>query len=384
VNSGFSSGIFGRISTLAVVSSILGAAAVLSNCGKSQPPPPPLVISPPSLPNLSTGDPIALPLDVNGGVAPYHWSLSSGSLPHGLSLTSPNNTVAVISGTPDTAAQSDFTVQVTDSSGGSGSEPYTVSVLLGGDSLTLSPSPLVFGAQLLATSGTQETVTVTNAILSPITISGVAVSGTNSSEFTENTTCNSTLAAGASCTIGVVFTPAQMGQLEASLTITDDTQASPHSVALIGSGVVSGPNATFVGTSLSFGNVAVGDTSLAQSVKLINYGTATLDVAGLNTTGDFSATAGPGGCSSLAPLTGCAVLVTFSPTSTGTVNGTLSLTDNAQGSPPTVSLTGSGVAGKCQSKGKGCSALFRCCPGLNCTYIPPGPGGPPVGYSICE
>jgi len=378
------SSIFGRVSHLAVVGSILVLVVVLSNCGKSQPPPPPLVISPSSLPNLSTGDAVALPLVVNGGVAPYHWSVGSGSLPHGLSLSAPG-AVAVITGTPDTVAQAvNFTMQVTDSSGGSGSQPYTVSVLLGGDSMTFSPPSLYLGGQLVATTSAQQTVTVTNAILSPITISGVAIGGTDSSEFAESTTCNSTLAAGASCTIGVVFTPAQVGQRSASITITDDTQGSPHSLALGGTGVVSGANATLSPTSISFGTVAVGDTSEPLEVKLINYGNATLDVAGFVTTADFSATAGPGGCSALAPLSGCAVLVTFSPTSSGNVNGTLSVTDNGTGNPQPVALTGSGYAGKCVSRGKACNEFHHCCPGLTCTYIPPGPGAPPTGSSVCQ
>jgi len=129
----FASRICGGFSRLAVVGLILVAAAVLSKCGKSQPPPPPLVISPSSLPNLSRGTPVQQPLAVSGGVAPYNWSLS-GSLPHGLSL-SPNPPGAIISGTPDTAAQAvAFTLRVTDSSGSVGSQPYTVSVLIGGDS----------------------------------------------------------------------------------------------------------------------------------------------------------------------------------------------------------------------------------------------------------
>jgi len=321
---------------------------------------------------LSTGDPVQLPLVVNGGVAPYHWTVGSGSLPHGLSLSfpSPDTAGTVITGTPDTVAQAvNFTMQVTDSSGGSGSQGYTVSVLLGGDSMTFSPSPLNFAPQLLATPSTQETVTVTNAILSPITISGVAIAGTDSSEFGENTTCNSTLAAGASCTIGVVFTPAQVGQRGASITITDDTQGSPHSVSLGGIGIVSGPNATWSATSVPFGSVSVGDTSLAQSVNLINYGTLPLDITSITASPDFSET---DNCTApLAPEASCTVNVTFSPSATGNINGTLSVAYSGAGSPQSTSLTGSGVAGKCQSKGMGCSVVSRCCPGLQCTNAGP-------------
>jgi len=367
MTSRFTSSILGRVSRLAVVGSILFLVVVASNCGKSQPPPPPLAIAPPSLPNLSTSDPVQLPLVVNGGVSPYHWSVSAGTLPHGLSLTFPSSdtAVAVITGTPDTVAQAvNFTMRVTDSSGGSGSQPYTVSVLLGGDSLTFSPPALYFGPQLLATLSAPQTTTVTNVILSPIAISSVAIGG-DSSEFGVNQTCDTTLAAGGSCMISGIFNPAQVGPRSATITITDDT-GIPHSVPLNGTGIVSGANATFSAPSISFGSVAVGDTSLAQSVNLINYGSSALNISGITASADFAET---DNCTApVASTASCTINVTFSPTTTGTVNGTLSVADNGPGSPQTISLTGSGVAGKCQSKGKSCNTAFlRCCPGLQCT-----------------
>ncbi|MFZ0800176.1 MAG: choice-of-anchor D domain-containing protein [Terriglobales bacterium] len=378
MKSRFTSSIFGRVSHLAVGGSILVLVAALSNCGKSQPPPPPLAIGPSSLPNLSTSDPVQLPLDVTGGVSPYNWSVSAGTLPHGLSLSfpSPSTAVAVITGTPDTAAESvNFTIHVNDSSGGSGSQPYTVSVLLGGDSMTISPSPLNFGPQLLTTLSAPQTTTVTNVVLSPIAISTVAIGG-DSSEFGVNQTCsNTTLAVGASCTLSAIFNPAQAGPRSATITITDDTQGSPHSLSLNGTGTVSGANATLSATSISFGSVAVGDTSESQSVTLINYGSAALNISGITASADFVET---DNCTAVAPLTRCSINVTFSPTSTGTVNGTLSVTDNGAGSPQTVGLIGSGVAGKCQSKGMGCSVVFRCCPGLQCEVTGP------TGGAVCQ
>jgi len=328
---------------------------------------------------LSTSNSVELPLDVTGGVSPYNWSVSAGTLPHGLSLSfpSPSTAVAVITGTPDTAAQNvNFTIHVNDSSGGSGSQPYTVSVLLGGDSMTISPSPLNFGPQLLTTMSAPQTITVTNVVLSPITISSVAISG-DDSEFGGNQTCsNTTLAVGASCTLTEIFIPAQAGPRSATITLTDDTQGSPHSVSLNGTGIVSGANATLSATSISFGSVAVGDTSEAQSVTLTNYGSSALNISGITASADFAET---DNCT--APLTStasCTINVTFGPTSTGTVNGTLSVTDNGAGSPQTVSLTGSGVAGKCQSKGMACSVVSRCCPGLQCVVTGP------TGGAVCQ
>ena len=49
---------------------------------------------------------------VNGGFAPYSWSISAGSLPAGLSF---NASKGAITGIPTTPGVKKFTVQVTDS-----------------------------------------------------------------------------------------------------------------------------------------------------------------------------------------------------------------------------------------------------------------------------
>jgi hypothetical protein len=205
---------------------------------------------------------------------------------------------------------------------------------------------------------------MTNISISPVTISGVTTSGSNGSEFVQSTTCGSGLAPGANCTVSEVFTPAQIGPRAGSVTFTDDTPGSPQSVALDGIGVVSGSNATWSATTVPFGTVAVGDTSLPQSVSLTNYGTSTLNITSIIASADFSET---DTCSApLAPEASCSVSVTFSPTATGSVSGTLSVTDNGAGSPQSTALTGSGQAGSCKSKGQGCGVAVRCCSGLQC------------------
>jgi large repetitive protein len=76
-----------------------------------------------------------------GGVAPFSWSVASGSLPAGLSLSASNtNTVAII-GTPTTAGLSaPFTIKVTDSTGTSAtSVSFTINV---GNLAVVTTSPL--------------------------------------------------------------------------------------------------------------------------------------------------------------------------------------------------------------------------------------------------
>ncbi len=71
----------------------------------------PLSITTTSLPGGTTGSAYNAPLSAIGGVYPYSWSISSGSLPSGLQL---NPSTGSISGTPLVAGSFPFTVQLTD------------------------------------------------------------------------------------------------------------------------------------------------------------------------------------------------------------------------------------------------------------------------------
>jgi hypothetical protein len=62
------------------------------------------------LPGASAGSPYSATLAATGGTAPYAWSISAGSLPAGLSLS----TTGTITGTPTTAGEMSFSVLVTD------------------------------------------------------------------------------------------------------------------------------------------------------------------------------------------------------------------------------------------------------------------------------
>jgi hypothetical protein len=91
--------------------------------------------------------------------------------------------------------------------------------------------------------------------------------------------------------------------------------------------------------SLSFGSQMVSSTSGEQSVTLTNSGDATLNVS-IAATGDFAETNTCG--TGVAAGANCTISVTFTPTAGGNQTGTLSINDNAAGSPQTVALTGTG------------------------------------------
>jgi hypothetical protein len=312
--------------------------------GPTQTPPTAPVITTASLPNGTLETPYSQSIQVSGGVAPFRWTVSAGALPSKITLNPSVTNTVTLSGTPDTAVQAlAFTVQVTDSANLSAVQPYTMSILLEPDTLTLSPPSLSFTPLLVGTPSAVQTETVTNTGSVPVLINSVALAGTNAADFSETNNCGSSLAAGANCVINVSVTPGQLGPSSAAILVTDSTVGSPHAVALSGMGLTSGPNASLYlsGKSLTLPLTLVGTTSPARSLKLSNYGTAALSIAGIAVTADFGESDNCG--SSLASAASCTINLTFTPPAVGTVTGTLSITDNASGSPQTVSLSGTGT-----------------------------------------
>jgi hypothetical protein len=100
-------------------------------------------------------------------------------------------------------------------------------------------------------------------------------------------------------------------------------------------------------STLAFGTLLVGNTSQSQTVSLTNAGNIALDLTNIvaaaspGANGSFAQTNNCG--SSLGPSASCTINVTFSPSAVGSSAGTLTLTDNAAGSPQVVSLSGSAV-----------------------------------------
>jgi len=234
-------------------------------------------------------------------------------------------------------------VVITDSASGS---PQTISLTGTGTApvASVSPSSLTFSGQLVGTTSAAQAVTLSNAGSAALTVSSIAITGTNSGDFSQSKACGGSVAAGANCTISVTFTPTATGDRSASLTITDDAVGSPQTVALTGTGTAA-PAVTLSTASLGFANQSVGTSSAAQNVTLTNSGSAALTISSIALTGansgDFTQSNTCGG--SVAAGANCTISVTFTPTAIGSRSGTLTITDDATGSPQTVALSGTGT-----------------------------------------
>ena len=118
-----SAGVFSGTPPLSAENTTVSVPVVLSDAlGPSQTatltlqvgPPAPLAVTTTSLPTATTGTSYSSALQATGGITPYAWAITSGTLPAGLSLDA---STGVISGTPSATGSSSFTVTLTDAQG---------------------------------------------------------------------------------------------------------------------------------------------------------------------------------------------------------------------------------------------------------------------------
>jgi Putative Ig domain len=192
-----------RFTALGLVSGFL-LSGLLLGCGGggSNPPANPLSITTTSLPQGQTTVAYSTSLAATGGTAPYTWTLKSGTLPAGLSLS----TGGAISGTPTTAGAASITVQVSDSA--------TTAQTADSGNLTLAIS----GGTLTITSTVATVGTVGTAYNFQLQATGGVP------PYSWNATA-STLPAGLALSdAGVVSgTPTAAGTSNPSITVTDET-----------------------------------------------------------------------------------------------------------------------------------------------------------------
>lgn len=102
--------------------------------------------------------------------------------------------------------------------------------------VTLSPGSLTFGNQVVGTKSAAQAVTLTNRGSASLNFTSIAITGQNSTDFTQTNNCGASLAASASCTINVTFTPDKANNRAASMKITDNASPSTQTVSLSGTG----------------------------------------------------------------------------------------------------------------------------------------------------
>ena len=214
--------------------------------------------------------------------------------------------------------------------------------------ISVSPTSLPFGTQLVGATTAPMLVTLTNNTGSAITLTIPAIiTGTNPADFAESAgTCTTSLAAGGTCTIGATFTPAAAQAYSATLKIAytfSGITGTSLQIPLTGTGSTTVAAITFSPTSLTFPGQLLTTTSAAMPVTVKNTGATSLSISKVATgTSAFTETDNCAG-TTVAPAGTCTIMVTFAPqssTAPGAVTDAVSVTDNASGSPQTIGLTG--------------------------------------------
>lgn len=254
---------------------------------------------------------------------------------------------------PTTTGPASAQLEVFDNSGGvSGSEQIVTLTGTGippGPIAYLLPTSITYGTQAVGTTSAAQIAIIKNTGNAGLNLTGITITGSGGANFTIQTQgtnpCSiqgGTLVSGASCTVGVAFSPVAAGAQTANLSFADDAPGSPQTISL--SGTASQPTVQIAPSSVAFSAQSVGTTSAATTVTVTNSGTTALTMNGISiagtNAGDFAESDNCNAGKSLGGGANCQINVTFKPTASGSRSATLYISDNAAGSPQSVALSG--------------------------------------------
>jgi hypothetical protein len=240
---------------------------------------------------------------------------------------------------------------------------------------------LNMGSQARGTAGAAHILTVTNTGNNTMTLTNAFIGGTNAADFTidsHTTSCmlnnGAQLSIGATCNIGVIFTPSAGGGRHATLTFLDNTATNTNTVTLTGVGVL--PSATFKITSPAAGQSFTAAAAITFSVSVTSTagpaptGTVQFNVDGANHGGPATLSSGTASTS----ITG---LTQTSHTLSATYSGDA---NHAAGAPVSISITVTAVKlGSFVSLSSAVNAAASCASPEYSVRVSSASGTPPTG-----
>ncbi|MBP5104143.1 beta strand repeat-containing protein [Pseudomonas protegens] len=211
---------------------------------------PTISLSPSSLGNGTVNSAYSSSLSATGGTAPYSYSITSGSLPAGLSL---NTSTGLLSGTPSASGSANLTITATDAYGATGSQAYslliiaqapvagavsaTVAANSGANPITLSLSGGAASSVAVASGASHGTATASGTSISYTPTAGF--SGADSFTYTATNTSGTSSPATVTLTVSapsLVLTPATLGAGTAgtaySATLSSSGGTAPYSYSI--------------------------------------------------------------------------------------------------------------------------------------------------------
>src|SRR6202034_2377568 len=174
----------------------------------------------------------------------------------------------------------------------------------------------------------------------PLTITNVAIGGTDAGDFSQTNNCT-VVNAGASCTVSVKFAPPTDGSRSATLTLTDNAGSGTQTAPLTGVG-------TFLAVEpdpIAFPSQLLNQTSAPVTITLENVNpSASVTVTSVTIAGADAGDYSENSTCSVIPANGtCTFTMTFTPAALGKRTAQLKIADNAGGSPQKVAISGFGT-----------------------------------------
>ena len=334
------------------------------------------------------------------GANPGDFAITSNTCQVPSALPPGQSCSVLISFTPSAAGSRTAALTITDNA-----SPPTESAQLNGTGLnpapavSLMPGSLDFGTTNQGTS-TSSSISVKNSGTAALHISSIVIAGANTNDFSSTSpTCTAPLAANSVCTISVTFTPLAAGLRTATVTLTDDAPDSPQRINVQGTANSAPTSAIVVNPgSPGFGTKTQG-TSTPMNVTVTNAGTAALHltnaVLGGANANEFTL-ADPTCSTAIAASGSCTIVLNFTPLSVGIHAASVTLTDDAPGSPQIINITGIANAAFTSGPAPGGSMSASVSAGQPAQYLlqlNPGPGfsgtvslacgGAPLG-AVCQ
>jgi hypothetical protein len=212
----------------------------------------------------------------------------------------------------------------------------------------VNPASLSFAAATIGQSGSTLATTLSNTGNATLNVGTLSVSGAAAGDYaiSGGTCANGTsLAAGASCTVQVGFTPSAAGARSASLVIAHNAAGGSSTVALAGTGNAV-PQATIAlsANAIDFGPLVAGIASPGRTITVSNSGQAALTFSSIAIGGANAGVFALGGtCATATPVPAggsCTVTVTANSSGSGAFSGNLALASNASNGAVSVGLSG--------------------------------------------
>lgn len=209
--------------------------------------------------------------------------------------------------------------------------------------LLFSPTSLLFAGVTPGQVSATQTATLTNETTGTIQLSSITISG----HFQQTNNCGASLAASASCTFNVASAPVANGTITGSINVKDGL-GNTAQLFLKGQGGGVDQVLSFSPNPITWGTIAVGQTSGSKTLTVNNGQTVPLTIYSMSIGQDFvirSSTC-PTAPTTIPAGASCTISLAFRPTSAGMKTEDITFSDDAPGGNQSVQLIATGSTGE--------------------------------------